>query len=272
MISDPFLSIGTIGLLYALILPILLLQLLAFLFIPSILTAGARSLSVGKAIYSFLMQGLGIIMMSMGALPSLFSVLSSQVVGAAAFSTNTYLGLLIVFAVGGLIFLMHEHLARTIDEPSRAIPYAIYFFTFKIIGFVATLFGCLTLLLSMLFGVASITPGWWIMPVIILVYGLILSYCTRLDTLGLSPQKVPVPRPAPTPAAAMIARATPPDPVPSPSKPIIPGKVLTTASMVAAAKPAESFSATTGSNLTPPKADEKASSAKKKPAAKKKKA
>ncbi len=258
-LNDTFLSIGTVGLLFALQLPLYILLLLAFLFMPSILTAGARSLSVGKAIYCFLMQGVGVVMMSMGALPSLYSVLANKVVGQEPFTTNTYLGLLIVFAVGGLMFLLHEHLARTIDEPSRAIPYAIYFFTFKIIGVLAMLFGSMGLLLSMLFGEANTTAGWWIMPTIILLYGLVISYCTRLESLVLAPQKMTAPS-APTPAGAMVARTAPPNP----AKPV-PKVLIASPSMVAAATgksptpphpsptPTPGISTTTGSNLNPPK-------------------
>ncbi len=258
-LNQTFLSIGNVGLLFALQLPLYILLLLAFLFVPSILTAGARSLSVGKAIYCFLMQGVGVVMMSMGALPALYSVLANKVVGQQPFTTNTYLGLLIVFAVGGLIFLLHEHLARTVDEPSRAIPYAIYFFTFKIIGVLALLFGCMGLLLSMLFGIANTTAGWWIMPTIILLYGLVLSYCTRLESLVLAPQKITAPG-SPTPAGAMVARAAPPNP----AKPL-PKVLVSSPSMVPAATgkslaplhtspaPTPGISTTAGSNLNPPK-------------------
>ncbi|MDB4978403.1 MAG: hypothetical protein JWM56_589 [Candidatus Peribacteria bacterium] len=198
--------LGVFESLSVLFIPLMLTHLLVLVFIPSILTPGSKPAAIGKAIYSYLMQTFGIILMSASAIPALRSVLSGAVQPLGA---KYYLALLIVFATGGLVFLLHEHMARTIDETSKAVPYAIYFYTLKIIGFLATVLAALALLSLMLLGVANTMPDWWIMPVIALAYGLILSWCTQVQTPGpATAARTPTPAPTqtmPVKAAAPMA-------------------------------------------------------------------
>ncbi len=173
---SPLGPIAAIGLLYGMIIPIAAIQILALFLIASTLSPGARAFGVAKAAFSYLMQGFGVLLMSLGILPAVHGVLAQT-----QFKTETYLGFLVMFTIGGLVFLLHEHMARAVDDASRAVPQAIYFFTFKIIGSLATTVGALLLLLAMLFGQAQQDPQWWVMPAITLAYGLVLSWCTRLE-------------------------------------------------------------------------------------------
>jgi hypothetical protein len=195
------------------LLPIMLTFIFTMLFLPSVLPAGSKPLSAAKALYSYLMQGFGVALMTIGALPALHSVLSN-----AQTSTSTYIGLLVLFAVGGLVFLLHEHLALSVDEPSRSIPHAVYFFVLKAFAFVVTVGGALGLILAMLFGYAN-TPTWWVTPALLLGYGLLLSFCTRFELLGPAPVKAPAPA---KPATAPMPVATP-MPMPTASRPTIVG-------------------------------------------------
>ncbi len=202
MFSTPIALFSVQGIVYGLLLPLLVLQIIALLLIPALLTRGGSADAAGKAIYAYLMQAIGILLMTVGGLPALHSVLSGQ-----DYPSTTYLALLIVFASGGLTFLWHDHLAHTIDGASRAVPEAIYFYTFKLLGFLAALLAAMSLLLTMLLNPES-PENWWVMPVIILTYGLLLSWCTRTENGSLlqkfqsSPLAMPPSFPRPVPAKA----------------------------------------------------------------------
>lgn len=203
--------IATVGLLYGMIIPLAAIQVLALFLIASTLSPGARPFAVAKAAFSYLLQGFGVLLMSLGILPALHGVLSSS-----PFQTQTYLGFLILFTIGGLLFLLHEHMARGVDDASRSVPHAIYFFTFKLIGTLATTVGALMLLLSMLFGQAQTNSQWWVLPAITLIYGLVLSWCTRLETRAApvmksaAPMPMSAPRPTTVPAMPTAKPGVPP--------------------------------------------------------------
>lgn len=176
MFEAPSALFSVVGIVYGLVLPLVVLHVIAMLFIPGLAGSGVKVMGLGKAIYCFLLQALGILLMTLGGLPALYGVLARE-----PYESTTYLALLIVFTAGGLTFLWHDNLARTIDAPSRAVPHAIYFFTFKVLGYLLTLLSAVSLLLTMLLGTADTTGRWWIMPVLLLAYGLLLSWCTRHD-------------------------------------------------------------------------------------------
>jgi hypothetical protein len=112
----------------------------------------------------------------LGGVPALYSVLAGQ-----DYTSTTYLALLIVFGTGGFTFLWHDNLIQKIDEASKAVPQAIYLYTFKFLGYLASLLATLTLLLTMLLGATTPITSWWVMPVIVLAYGLLLLWCTRSE-------------------------------------------------------------------------------------------
>ncbi len=170
---------GSLGVLYAVLGPIMLVQLFALVFIPALLVPGARPLQVGKAIYCYALQALGILLMSLGGLPAFYSVLEKFVLPQDRFSTEMYIALLIVFTCGGLTFLWHESIAQSIEEPSRRVVAGIFWFIIKLVGFLLMLFSAMSFLLTMLLAPAS-AGSWWILPSLLFAYGLLLAWCTRL--------------------------------------------------------------------------------------------
>gem|GEM_PF-3150411 len=170
-------SLGSMALVLLLV-PVAFILIFAGVLLPSLSQAGAKPLGVGKALYCYLMQFFGLTLMTIGAIPALKNVLTNTPT-----STNNYIGYLVLFAVGGLVFLLHEHMVAHVDEASRSIPHAIYFFSLKAIGFLVTVAAALGLLLAMLFGYTS-DPTWWVMPTLLLCYGLLLSCCTRMNMLS----------------------------------------------------------------------------------------
>lgn len=161
------------GLFYGLILPILIVELLALVLIPSLLRTGAKPKATMEALYCYLMLGVGVLLMTIGALPTVYSVLAG-----ITYTSETYIALLLVFASGGAVFLWHDNHVRTIDSASQAVPAALYFYLFKIIGRLLTLLAAISLSLNIILGETTL-PGWWITPLVILLYGLLLSWCTR---------------------------------------------------------------------------------------------
>lgn|SRR3989338_8341028 len=187
MFDAPSSFFGAVGIFYGLILPFMLLQIITLLFIPSIvLGGGGKVFSVGKAIYCYLLQSVGILLMTLGGLPAIYGVLARQ-----SYDSTTYLALLIVFAVGGFTFLWHDHLARTVDGTARAVPHAIYLFTFKMLGYLMSMLSGISLLLTILLGSQNPTAEWWVMPTILLFFGLLLTWCTRFEDSisGVSAQR-----------------------------------------------------------------------------------
>lgn len=167
-------SMGFLGVAYAFLVPLMFAQFMALVLIPSLMADGRKPARTAKAIYCYLLESIGIALMIATSFPSLWSVLSG-----IAFNGRMYLLLLIVFAVGGLTFLWHESIVETLDEPSRAVPLAIFHYTFKLLGYVLTIVGGLLLLTDMLLLNGAAFEGWWIGPFLLLVYGILIAWCTR---------------------------------------------------------------------------------------------
>ncbi len=174
---------GLVG--YGALIALGTLQTLALLFIPSMLFPGAKPWMVGKAAYCYILMFIGIFLMSIGGIPAVYGVLQKLIIPEATFSTQSYLALLLIFAVGGLTFLWHEHMVVSIDEASRRVCASVFHFTVKLIGYFVTTLSALAFVLTILFAgrMGVIFP---VMPLILLVYGLLLSWATRFP--ASSPQ------------------------------------------------------------------------------------
>lgn len=173
MVENPLSTIfGFIGSFYGLVLPLLTLFFLTVLFMASMMQPGAKAKLVGDAIYNYLMHGVSVLLMTIGALPTVFSVFAG-----VAYTGRTYIALLLVFASGGLLFLVQDQAARDLDATSKAVVEAVYITTLKVIGNLMTLLSAVSIFLSIV--LASFAPGWWVTPFVLLLYGLLLSWCTR---------------------------------------------------------------------------------------------
>ncbi|MDO8648914.1 MAG: hypothetical protein Q7R81_03960 [Candidatus Peregrinibacteria bacterium] len=201
MSAAPASLFGVVGILYGVLVPLAILGVIAIVFIPSIHIPGAKPWAVGKAIYCSFMQALGLLLMTIGGLPAVYGVLARQ-----PYESVIYIALLLVFSAGGLTFLWHDHLLRSVDENSRSVPSAIFFLMFKVLGYGSVLFAALSLVLTMLLGFEE--EEWWVMPTIMLLYGLLLSWCTRFEahapqSFRSAPMVTPQSRPSAFPRPAM---------------------------------------------------------------------
>lgn len=162
---------SSVGMFYILFLPLMALQLFTLLAIPALLKPGVRTTDVGHALFSYASQTAGIILMTIGGIPTLYSVLSDQYL-----SSSMYAGLLVVFAVGGILYLWHDAALQHLDPASRAVPKMIFACAWKFVGLMIVLLTLLSLMLRLLLQSTPPTGGWWVMHLALILYGAILSH------------------------------------------------------------------------------------------------
>ena len=161
------------ALVYGIVVPLVLVQLFALLFIPSMLAAPAKARAVGEAIYCYCIQTFGVMLMTIGSLPTVYSVLAG-----VSYTGGTYFGLLLIFAAGGMLFLWQDQRATMLDSAARAVPAAIFFLTFRILGQITLVLAVLSFLLSLTMGSTDLI-GWWVMPILMGCYGGLVAWSTR---------------------------------------------------------------------------------------------
>lgn len=168
---------STSGIFLALTLPIIVLQLIALLMLPGLLRSGTSPMDVGRATFAYLAQSFGVLLLTAGGLPIAYALLASEPLSSAMWT-----GLLLIFAVGGILFLAHDSHVSVIDPASRAVPAAIFFFTWKLLGLVITLLTAVSFVLRLILMGGDPDPRWWVMHIVVLLYGLILSWFTHLPS------------------------------------------------------------------------------------------
>jgi hypothetical protein len=175
-----------VGLSYGWSLPVLLLVGLAVLSL-AVARDGGTSAKRIRALYCHLMEFVGVLLMTAGALPALYAVFSAQ-----PLSQITYVGLLFVFATGGLLFLWHDARLGEIEPAARETADALFKNAWKLMGVLVVIFTGLSLLLRVLLA-ADRADGWWVMHLTMFLYGLVLCWFTlhRHD----APKKVAPVRP-----------------------------------------------------------------------------
>lgn len=192
----------SVGIFSGFMLPIAVLVLFIILVIPGLSRAGTNPMSLALAAYGFLAEALGIILMTAGGLPAVYAVVAHQTL-----ASNTYLSLLILFIAGGITYLWHDAMLRKVDPVSKAIPESLFFYAWKFIGLVVTLFAVLSFILDALAGSTMHREGWWIVYIVMLLYGLLLSWFTLKPT---PPRVIHRPVPAPKKKIILAAKAKKP--------------------------------------------------------------
>lgn len=163
----------SVGIFSGFLLPIAVLLLFVILVLPGIGRSGARPESLALAAYGYLAEALGIILMTAGGLPAVYAVVSHQIL-----ASNTYLGLLVLFIVGGITYLWHDNILQSVDSESKAIPSALFFYSWKFIGLVVVLFTTLSLVLQWLTNAADKNADIWNVHLVMLLYGFLLCWFT----------------------------------------------------------------------------------------------
>ena len=170
---------GSMGLFVSLTLPFLLVLALSLVIIASASVGGAKAPKVGEATFHYLLQGLGILFMTAGALPTLLSVLTGPPLPG-----RIYMSLLWVFLVGGALFLWHEQAIERLDHASVSVPQAIFLTVIRTIGYLVALFSGLSLLLSV--ALNKMPAHWWVTPLVLFLYGALLCWSAGANESGSS--------------------------------------------------------------------------------------
>lgn len=192
----------SVGLTYGLAMPVIVLVVFILLTLPAVFRPSVRAEAICFAAYCCLAQMLGILLMSAGGLPALYAVFAQE-----PLSEIGYVGLLFLFAVGGVLFLWHDSRLQTIDAASAAIPAFIFFFTWKFIGLLITVFAGLSFMLQIIHTIPR-DDNWWVTHLIMLLYGLVITwFALRRPTLSIAPlEQVPPPPSVPVVAKKPVAR------------------------------------------------------------------
>lgn len=164
--------LSPIGMFYSVTVPCLLILLLALILLASASTPGAKAGHVARAAFHYILQGIGIVLMTVGAIPTLTSVL-----GGPPYPGRVYMSLLWVFLVGGALFLWNEQGTQKIDHASVAVVHALFVTTVKMIGYIVALFSGLAILIQTALGVYP--AHWWVSPVVLLLYGVLLFWSAK---------------------------------------------------------------------------------------------
>jgi hypothetical protein len=193
--------IGSSTLLYALLLPLGAMLSLCLLMLPGALRPGVKPEDAGRAAFCYAAQTMGILLMTAGGMPALYAVLASQPLRGMMYS-----GLLLIFALGGIVYLTYDSIARGVEPLSRAFPATIFFHAWKLLGLAAVLFSVSGLLLRLAAGGAA-DARWWVFYVVLLVYGGILCWFTQ-SPRGFSPafRSTSMMQPATTKTASGVAK------------------------------------------------------------------
>lgn len=160
-----------VGLSYGWSMPVFLVVGLALLAIAVSHDSGKPGQKL-RALYCHLMEFIGVLLMTAGALPALFAVFSMQ-----PLSQITYVGLLLVFAAGGLLFLWHDARLQEVDASARETADALFLNVWKLTGVLVVVFTGLSLLLRLMLATDR-TDAWWVMHLTMFLYGLILCWFT----------------------------------------------------------------------------------------------
>lgn len=131
-----------INLPYGALLPVGVVALLSLVALAGIVRGG-NAWDIAYATYCYFAQAVGVILMVTGSVPVLLAVLSGQLLG-----NDTYVGLLFVFALGGILFLWHDVTLRGIDAAAKAVPGALFFFAWKLVGLMVSAYALLTLVMT----------------------------------------------------------------------------------------------------------------------------
>ena len=159
------------GIWYVLLLPLMAIQLFALLTIPCLLRPGSRPIDCGRALFSLISQTASIILMTLGGLPTLYSVLTTQ-----PLTSSTYTALLLIFAIGGIVYLWHDAVLHRLDASVTAIPRMIFGCSWKLIGLMTVLLSVLSLTLRLVLQTDVIGQNLWILHLILIVYGMLLTF------------------------------------------------------------------------------------------------
>lgn len=163
------------GAIYGFAKPIIVIELLMFIVVGQAMSTKASTQDLGRAVLCYLLEGLGVFLMMIGAMPTVMAA-----IGPHSFTPDLYLALMIVFATGGVLFLWVDQHLRTMPADATAIPGMIYNALIKTIGYLFIVFSAITIAMAIA-SESTRTEGWWVVPMVTLLFGIVICVLTLPD-------------------------------------------------------------------------------------------
>ncbi len=165
---DPLSSLSVFEPVHLVVVPALVFGTIAFFLIPSLLAgSGARVDALVKAICCYVMKCFALLLMGVSALLGVYNMITDTVV-----TMPVVYSLVLVFAVGLLIFTHFNRVIATIDAASVAVPRAIFHHGCVVLG---TILAVLSGLSLMLMGLLSGSVAGLAMPASMLLLSTIFA-------------------------------------------------------------------------------------------------
>ena len=168
--------------LFGLVLGVVVVQLVIFLLLSKLLEDSKNPQNEGGAILGYTMLAVATVLMSVSAILATISIMG----GTLTFASSTYFALVLIFAVGGLLYLWNDHRLHEIPESAKKVPRVIFFYSIKAIGQLSIVLSALYLCTSIVLQNA-ITREFWSIPITLLLYGSVLCILTKQE----APKKKP---------------------------------------------------------------------------------
>ncbi len=172
---------------FGLIIGVVVLQLAAFFLLARLIESSPKPHETGRAIFGYIMLAVGALLMCLSAITALMGIL-----GQSSFNAEVYVGLVLIFTVGGLLYLWHDYRLREVPQECRRVPGIIYFFAMKAIGQLALVLSVLYFSLSFTLA-GNQAERWWSMPLSIFLFGFFLTWLTGEAAAKKAPVKAAVP-------------------------------------------------------------------------------
>ncbi len=154
--------------------PILFVAIIQIIFFTLLMEAkaGKNARAFGHAVFGYTMMAVGIALMTIGVVPTAIAALSN-----AGFTPEVYLSLLLVFAVGGALFLGADYQVKSLPAEVKSLPGNIYHFFLKSVGYLSLVLAAIHVCISLAVGNFQ-DPDWWVIPLALLLYGVLLAWLT----------------------------------------------------------------------------------------------
>ena len=136
---------------------------------------GGQPQHIAKATYSYSMQMLGLLLMALGLLPTLYGTMAPL-----SFNSAQHLCMLIIFFVGLILYLRHDAIADTIDYRSRTIPMLLYLYILRTIG---VLLGIISILSLATVCILHRSDVLWYVPSLVLLLSVSLLWVAKATEL-----------------------------------------------------------------------------------------
>lgn len=156
------------------VLGLLLMHLMVGLFLMNHLSGSTDPTHSAEAVFGYTAQAFGIVLMSIGGIPALYGVLAERSLPVVA-----YLGLLLVFAIGGLLFMWQDTALRSLPKASTIIPASLSHVLWRFVGLLVMTVSLLSFLLQLLVDTPTLERSFWALHLTGMFYGMLLLLATR---------------------------------------------------------------------------------------------